>query len=285
MERKMKVRSLKLDFLASTAHWSPHKEFAQIYNAASTVPAYIEPYLVKVMLKAKEMLGPKHEKLHEDLTIFIRQEMQHCKQHLNFNKSLHAKYPKLLEMETAFEKDYVDLLANRSLRFNCAYSEGFEAMSAIGVSAWFENFDEFIEEADPEVVELWKWHLAEEYEHRTVAHEVFQKLFGGNPIFAYFYRIYGFFYALKHIKAHTDRVCEYLLSVDREGMTEAEIAASRERYDYAKRLHGSRAKEHLRAILSPFYQPGKRKPPRDRLKRGGYAARLEKRFAACVMAI
>src|SRR3546814_164359 len=171
-------------------------------NAASTVPAYIEPYLVKVMLKAQAALPAAHEKLHRELAIFIKQEMQHCKQHIAFNKALHAGgYEGMLDFEKAYEADYERFLAKKSLRFNCAYSEGFEAMSAVAVTAFFEDFDEFYEGADPEAVEMWKWHLAEEFEHREVAHNVYHALFGRNKIFAYLYRVYGLISAMIHIQA------------------------------------------------------------------------------------
>jgi predicted metal-dependent hydrolase len=84
----MQVRTPSWDFSKVRAHWAQDHEFAQIQNAASTIPAYIEPYLVKVMVKAKAALDPKNERLHRELGIFIKQEMQHCKQHLRFNQAL-----------------------------------------------------------------------------------------------------------------------------------------------------------------------------------------------------
>ena len=104
--------------------------------------------------------------------------------------------------------------------------------------------------------------MAEEYEHREVAHSVYQKLYGKTPIIGYLYRIYGFFYAAKHIRAHTARVAQYLLSVDRENMTEQELEESRAREEYVNKVNKSRAREHLRQILSPFYDPAKRPKPR-----------------------
>ncbi|MDE1145115.1 MAG: metal-dependent hydrolase [Azospirillaceae bacterium] len=258
----MQVRFPKWDFSKVSPHWAPNHEFAQIYNAASTVPAYIEPYLVKVMLKAQAVLAPEFEALHQDLAIFIKQEMQHCKQHLSFNKMLRASYPGMQEMEQRYAADYDHFLATKSLRFNCAYSEGFEAMSAIAVTAFFEEFDPFLKDADPGAVDLWKWHLAEEFEHREVAHAVFHTLFGRNRVAAYFYRIYGFIYAVSHIRGHVRRVSQYLLAKDREGMTPEELARSQAREAEVRRAAGKRAGEHLKAILSPFYDPAKRPEPR-----------------------
>src|SRR3546814_6095407 len=41
------------------------------------------------MVKAKPLIDPSKTRLIEELDIFIKQEMQHCKQHINFNKRLH----------------------------------------------------------------------------------------------------------------------------------------------------------------------------------------------------
>lgn len=259
----MQVRYPNWDFSQLRAHWSPNPEFAQIYNAASSVPAYIEPYLVKVMLQAMPKIDPKHEQLRKDLAIFIKQESQHCKHHLAFNKALRAQgYEGVAEFEQQYADDYERFLKEKSLQFNCAYSEGFEAMSAIAVTSFFEEFDEFLEGADENAVELWRWHLAEEFEHREVAHEVYHALFGKNPLVAYLYRIYGFLYAMRHIRGHTAKVTAYLLAKDREGMNEEELAQSKAREAKAKQAMARRAKEHLKAILSPFYRPAKRPEPR-----------------------
>jgi uncharacterized protein len=259
----MQVRFPRWDFAGIRAHWAPHREFAQLYNAASTVPAYIEPYLLKVMRLAKEKIDPASTALHEKLDIFIKQEMQHCKQHLAFNKMIRADgYEGMLPLEKEYEADYERYLKEKSLRFNLAYSEGFEAMSSIAVTNFFEEFDEFLEGADPRAVAIWKWHLAEEYEHREVAHEVYHALYGKNRVFAWLYRVYGFFCAIRHIRKHTARVSEYLLSVDRAAMTDAERAASVEREKAVAAATSRRAREHLKAILSFNYDPASRPAPR-----------------------
>jgi predicted metal-dependent hydrolase len=263
LEPEMQVRTPNWDFSKVRAHWTRDHEFAQFYNASSTVPAYIEPYLVKVMVQAKAALDPTNEKLHRDLEIFIKQEIQHCKQHLRFNKALRdCGYEEILPLEKAYEADYNEFLEKKSLRFNCAYSEGFEAMSAIAVSTYFEEYDEYLKDADEEPAELWRWHLAEEHEHRTVAHDVYHALFGKNKIAAYFYRVWAFFYAVNHIRSHVKRVTETLLAKDRANMSPEEVAASKAREAEVGKVAGRRAREHLLRILSPFYDPRKRPEPR-----------------------
>jgi predicted metal-dependent hydrolase len=259
----MQVRTPQLNFPDHPAHWAPNKEFAQSVNGQSILPAHIEPYLVKVMVKAKAKLDPKEAALHRKLDIFIKQEMQHCRQHIAFNRKLRESgYEGLAEIEAEYAADYDRFLSTKSLRWNLAYSEGFEAMSAIGVTTFFEEYDEFLDGADQSVVDLWKWHLAEEYEHREVAHDVLHKLVGLNPLSAYVFRVHGFLYALKHIGGYGRRMSHYLLAKDRETMSAEEVEASRLRMRHVAEVSKRRAREHLIEIMSPFYRPGKRKPPK-----------------------
>lgn len=257
----MQVRFPKWDFSKVRAHWAPNAEFAQMQNAASTVPAYIEPYLVKVMKQAQKVLSEKNVELHRELDIFIKQEMQHCRQHLAFNKALRADgYEGMLEIEKAYEADYNDFLANRSLRFNLAYSEGFEAVSSIAVDNFYTVFNEFLDGADEEAVEMWKWHLAEEFEHREVAFDVYHAIYG-RGVYAYLYRVWAFFFAVRHIRSHVRKVQDYLLEKDREGMSAEEREASIARQKRVAQVTKTHALTHLKKIISPFYKPAMRKPP------------------------
>jgi predicted metal-dependent hydrolase len=262
----MKVRFPKWDFSTMRARWAPNLEFSQRYNAASTVPAHIEPYLIKVMMQAKKVLDPKHTQLHADLDIFIKQEVQHCKQHVAFNKALYALgYEGMQEIEAPYKADYERFLKTKSLRFNLAYSEGFEAMGSGSAEVFFEDLDEYLEGADPESVAMWKWHLAEEFEHREVAYQVYHAIYG-RGLFSYLYRLYGLFYAVKHIRSHTERVAEYLLGVDRAGMSPAEREASLASQKVVSKAVAKATIPKLLGVLSPFYDPG-RKPASPSMQR------------------
>ncbi|MES3021821.1 MAG: metal-dependent hydrolase [Pseudomonadota bacterium] len=254
----MKVRFPKWDFSTMRAKWAPNLEFSHRYNAASTVPAHIEPYLIKVMMAAKKVLDPKHAQLHAELDIFIKQEVQHCKQHIAFNKALYAQgYEGMHELEQPYKDDYDRFLKTKSLRFNLAYSEGFEAMGSSSAEVFFEDLDEYLDGADPDSVALWKWHLAEEFEHREVAFQVYHAIYG-KGLFSYLYRLYALFYAVVHIRSHAERVAKYLLSVDRAKMTPEQVEASRASEKAVGSKVGKATLPRLLGVLSPFYDPGKK---------------------------
>lgn len=259
----MKVRKPVIDYSEVPLYWSENHEFAQRWNAGSFIPAYIEPFLVKVLHEAKPLLDASNKKLANEVDIFIKQEMEHCKNHVKFNRRFWSfGYDELRPMEAAFAKDYDDWMKTKSLRFRLAYCEGFEAMSAISVTAIFEESDEFFAKADQNVVDLWKWHLAEEYEHRTVMYDVFHQLYYKNPVSGYFWRIYGLFYAMVHMGGFSARMTKVLLDKDRSTMTPEQRAQSFANEKRSKKALARPALKHLLEILSPFYSPAKRRPPR-----------------------
>ncbi|MFA7555268.1 MAG: metal-dependent hydrolase [Spongiibacteraceae bacterium] len=262
----MKPRYPKFDFSTFKVHWAKNPEFAQRYNALSTVPAHIEPFLVKVMIQARKLLAPDNKQLLSDIDVFIKQENQHCQQHIAFNKILHEHgYVGLKAIEVKYKADYDDYLVNKSLKFNLAYSEGFEAMGSAGAENLFVDLKHLWDDADSVAVELWKWHLAEEFEHREVCFETYRALyckgFFNKIINGYFYRVYGYIAALIHIGKHTKKCIDYLISVDRETMTPEQLEQSYQREKALKKVLGKAYRMKTLRVFSPFYNPGKKPIP------------------------
>jgi uncharacterized protein len=264
----MKVRKPNFAFETALPHWSWHREFAQANNAASTTLPQLEPYLNRVMRKAKERIPGDQQQLIAAIEIFIRQEANHYQLHQRYNDCLYrAGYESLHRFENKLKADYEHFLNNKSLRFNVAYAEGFESLGIIYALFFFEKIDDLLEGADIDVANLWRWHFAEEFEHRTVCYDVYKtlfckKLFGTKLHGGYWYRIYGLCYAIWHLGGYGKRVTDHLLEIDRLTMTEAERRVSRSRArGYQMRLMGFLLPRVLR-IFSPFYNPSKRRAPR-----------------------
>jgi uncharacterized protein len=85
----MKVRKPNFAFERALPHWSWHREFAQANNAASTTLPQLEPYLNRVMRKAKEQIPGDQKQLIADIEVFIRQEANHYQQHQRYNDTLY----------------------------------------------------------------------------------------------------------------------------------------------------------------------------------------------------
>jgi predicted metal-dependent hydrolase len=259
------VRYPAIDFSNVKPHWARNIAFAQDRNATSLVPTPVEPWLIKVLQSVLDKL-PEPE-LRDNVLGFIRQESQHFKQHRLFNEVLVAHgYPRLAEFERELADDLERFRKTRSLKFLLAYADGFESLGAVSGRIWFENSDEMLEGADPNAVALWKWHMAEEFEHREVCFDVYHALFSRGlwnaVVNGYFYRIYGFVFALLHLKSHMDRMREYMLDVDRRAMTPAE----KEKLERDTKEYKAFQKKYFFAQLLknflPWYDPGKKRTPR-----------------------
>jgi predicted metal-dependent hydrolase len=153
--------------------------------ALSMTMPYLEPYLIRTMKVAiKQITDPV---LAEDARRFSQQEGHHFRNHAMLNDQIRRSFDDttadaLRGIETNLEADYQRFSREKSLRFNVAYAEGFEAMTCAGALAAAEHGA--FEAGSFPGGEIWAWHMAEEIEHRTVAFGVFEHLVG-----SYFYRI------------------------------------------------------------------------------------------------
>ncbi len=255
----MLVRRPALNHGAIRAHWAKNHAYAQDVNASSTIPSQVEPYLIRVMRKAKENL-PEHEKeLRAEIDWFIAQEAQHFSVHNEFNAALIKQgYARIPEFEARLRKDYVQFLNKRSLKFNLAYSEGFECMGPVAARRWFDLSDDMLEGADPDAVLLWKWHLAEEFEHRHTIYRIYMRLFARSPWEKFWngwlYRCYGLICAIIHLGKYSDDARAYLLSMDRATMTPDKLAQSKADEKIANQ-HRARTMSAILECLSPFHSP------------------------------
>jgi predicted metal-dependent hydrolase len=271
----MLVRQPNIDYVNVRPHWAPNPEFAQHHNASSTIPVHVEPYLIKVLGKAKPLLDPANTEMLAAMDIFAKQEGQHFRQHAAFNQALvRAGYIKIPEFEQKLRKQLLEWLNNRPLKFNLAYAEGFEAMGPPSAAVWFEESDPFLAGADAEAVDLWKWHMAEEFEHREVCFDLYHKIYSRGPVSAFFngwlYRVYGFLFAVFHLGAYIETVSSYLIEQDRQNMTPGELAASKARLKQVKAAFRRNMLPRLLLVLSPFYTPRRKRIPNgllDFLKR------------------
>ena len=141
-----------------------------------TMP-YLEPYLIRTMKVAQKAITDPE--LIEDVRSFSQQEGHHYRNHATFNQELRAHFGEpvagqLRAIEDALEADYQRFTHDKTLRFNCAYAEGFEAMTCSFALASLEH-NGFAQVTGGE---LWSLHMAEEIEHRTVAYDVYHHLAG-----------------------------------------------------------------------------------------------------------
>jgi hypothetical protein len=210
IETGMQRRIMKFEYPAGMKpHWKrASPEFSQIVNAASLAMPYLEPYLIRSMGIAKKQITDPA--LLAEVEDYVAQEAAHYKQHRRFNDTLKAHgYDCIADLEARLKRDYEGFSAKKSLKFNLAYAEGFESMALAIGHMLIERREELFGGADPAVSSLVLWHFVEEIEHKNVAFDVYDHLYGG-----YFYRIFGLLTATLHIFAYTGIAYRALLRED-----------------------------------------------------------------------
>jgi predicted metal-dependent hydrolase len=243
----MTVRRIPFEFGDDMSPvWHPAQpEWSHMVNGASLAMPYLEPFLIR---NVREALGQiRDAPLADSVHAFIGQEAQHYTNHRRYNEMLKRNgYAELAEVEVQMAADY-KRLERRSLRWRLAYTAGFETMT-IGLTQWLiEDRQALFAGADPTVASLVLWHMVEETEHKTVAFDVYQHLFGN-----YFARVAGLIYAAWHVAAFSR--CAYTRMLKRDGLWHN--ARSRLRlWRMVLRFYRSVTPALLRS-LAPRHHPG-----------------------------
>ncbi|MEQ9519420.1 MAG: metal-dependent hydrolase [Parvibaculum sp.] len=250
---RMELRRVPFSYEATkSAHWNAKRpEFSQMVNAASLAMPYLEPYLIRTMRKARPLITCPA--LQKELDLYVAQEATHFRQHQKFNDELAAMgYAALAPFEALLAEDYKTLEEERSLKFNLAYAEGFESMALALGEMLIDDRDFLFGGSDPHVASLILWHFVEEIEHKNVAFDVFDHLYG-----SYAWRIIGLVYATGHIFFRTGQGYRALLKED--GLWKN----VKSRWRLAKMLARifARLTPKMARILAPGYHPAKIKDP------------------------
>lgn len=244
------VRRMKFAFPESIdpvfVRGCPEESF--IYLGVSLVLPHLEPYLIRTLRLASAQLDDPV--LQDQIKRFNGQEGQHYRQHMAFNRATGMlDLPALQALDREIAADYERFSESRSLRFNLAYAEGFEAATAaLGLMVFkAELFDEM----DPDSADLLRWHVIEELEHRTVAFDVYERLVGDTR-----YRLRVALFAHRHLAGFALRAARALMDAHPELRSASGPHAPRpgRRRAFAKRL-GWHFLPRLLGSYLPSYRP------------------------------
>jgi len=216
--------------------------------AFSLLLPYLEPYLIRTMNVAKKLVTDPE--LLKDIERFNAQEGQHYRQHRRFNDVIRTNgFDRLPEFEAKLDADYRRFSATKSLRFNLAYAEGFEAMTTAMARLAFES--KSLETMHPAVCHLFTWHLIEELEHRTVAFDVYHHVYG-----SYAYRVAVGAFAQWHLLHFMDTVAHYMLETDPQSLARyGGVAGRRARVRLQRRVFRRGLLPAVLQTYLPWYTP------------------------------
>lgn len=146
-------------------------------TGVSLYVAYLEPFLVKSMRRVLDRI--EDAELRENVDRFSRQEAQHYMQHERFNAAiLDQGYPGLQARFDRLKADFESFLANRSDKWCVGFVEGFEALTTQMALQSLRELRRQHPRTDPRFAALFEWHMAEEIEHRNVAFDIYEHLYG-----------------------------------------------------------------------------------------------------------
>jgi uncharacterized protein len=180
------ARDVKFDWSRLPLRWIPNEAFAShLVNVMHILLPEGERWFVKVFSEALPLI--KDEQLREDVIGFIGQEGMHASAHQGVQDYFNAHgldtTPYVREIEHLFQR----LLGDRGLTGKrqeewlverLAVIAGIEHLTAF-LGNWVLNSPALDKAgADPQMLDLLRWHGAEEVEHRAVAYDVFMHLDG-----------------------------------------------------------------------------------------------------------
>ncbi len=175
------------------------------FTAIGLFVALLEPAIVKAVRKVVPSITDL--RLKSEVEKFCHQEAHHYAQHKRFNKLILSQgYPGLEDCVSELQEEFNRFLTEKPEKFMIGYIEGFEsfttqsALEAIS-SGLFDHPDNSREFSD-----LFKWHMLEEIEHRTVAFDLYNHLYGH-----YFYRAKMCWFAQRHQENFISK-CSELMS-------------------------------------------------------------------------
>jgi predicted metal-dependent hydrolase len=236
-------------------------EFHPLYIAGSAALSYshsafglyvalLEPFAVKALRRVLPRIAD--ETLRDRLDRFCRQEAQHYQRHIDFNKVVLAHgYPGLEERIEALRQEMDAFLKDADDRKAVAYVEGFESYTTQFALRMIESGLYDHKRTHPAFGALFKWHMLEEIEHRTVAFDLYQHLYGG-----YLYRVRMCWRSQGHMLRFLGDCAELMSALDVPRHGERCRITARQRLALATFPMGMR----LRSML-PHYTPRKHHVP------------------------
>ncbi|MBF9073652.1 metal-dependent hydrolase [Streptacidiphilus sp. NEAU-YB345] len=185
----LQARRVTFDWTETPLHWVPDDPFStHMINVLHLLLPAGEKWFVDVYKQALPLV--RDPQLREDMIGFIGQEAVHSQAHSTVLDHMIAQgldpSPYTAQMDWFFEH----LLGNHTappmatawwLKERVAVIAAIEHFTAV-LGKWVldaRGFEQY--GADPVMVDLLRWHGAEEVEHRSVAFDVFQHVDGGYP--------------------------------------------------------------------------------------------------------
>jgi uncharacterized protein len=203
------VRNVKFSFRKDTPkHWIKDSPFkTHLLNAFSLVFPEGEKYFIRAV--ARYMRKIKDPQLKANARAFMQQEAQHTMEHQRFFDVMREQgydIDRLLKIVEYISKKVLE--NSLSDKMNLSVTAGLEHYTALLSDICLA--DNFLQDAEGELRELFEWHAAEEVEHKAVCFDVLK-----SQTDSYAIRIAGMAIATAVLTSYTTVCTTSLLYQDR----------------------------------------------------------------------
>ena len=166
----IKVRDLRFNRRARSARWwlGGNPVATAWHNALSATFPRGEAFFIESVRAFRDGTPPQ---LEAEIRDFIRQEVNHSREHLAFNRAATESGYDFAGIE-AHITQMLDMTRDRPPVVNLAATMALEHYTAMMAHLLLAS-PEFLKGADPEVVAMWRWHAIEEIEHKGVAYDTY----------------------------------------------------------------------------------------------------------------
>lgn len=180
------VRRMDYNFENTPKYWCANDPaMTHYFTGLSTLFPEGESYFVRSVRALREH-AKLNEALDREISAFIGQEAMHSKEHHTFHTSAqqHGLNPESLEKVTGIVLKGLEKIFSK--KWNLLVTVGLEHYTAVLVVSMMETVNEYM--TDKTIRDLWLWHSVEETEHKAVAFDLYEYLYG-NGLNAYFPRV------------------------------------------------------------------------------------------------
>jgi predicted metal-dependent hydrolase len=162
--------------------WNPNvPEIALVANAISLLMPSLEPFIVGVVRRAVLERDPE---LEQAVDAYAAQELAHARHHRRYNEAVFARFPATRRMERVLRRAFLWMRNHGSQQFHLAFAAGAESL-AYAAARWTAAHEaEVFRGSTTEVADLFRWHLAEEIEHKSAAFDLYDAAGGTRRQFA-----------------------------------------------------------------------------------------------------
>jgi predicted metal-dependent hydrolase len=167
------VRNLKFELSGAVPRFwlAGQRSVTAFFNNLSVFFPAGEHFFISAVREHREAITDPQ--LAADARAFYGQEGVHSREHERYNQMLRAQGYPIAELEGRVEEILAWVTENMSPIQRLAITAGLEHFTAL-LAHWLLSTPALLDGADPELAALWRWHAAEENEHKSVAFDVFQ---------------------------------------------------------------------------------------------------------------